>query len=184
MGFWETSGCTTFPRRLSAREQRVCLVFALTGYSINYSTSTPFPARRSDATLVLHEDMIVLSQSYPPPPCILTSFRQILYGGRGSLTDCVDSLCGDAWTLNVNKSPLLFHNLPLLPSLSLFVHSSVCPNCVASSHSAIINCLQVSGAGSCPPACSAHGICEWGYCVCDVGFLGVTCEQQQCPNSR
>ncbi|EKX52011.1 hypothetical protein GUITHDRAFT_42966, partial [Guillardia theta CCMP2712] len=36
----------------------------------------------------------------------------------------------------------------------------------------------------CPPACSAHGVCEWGYCVCDVGFLGVTCEQQQCPNSR
>ena len=44
--------------------------------------------------------------------------------------------------------------------------------------------LNISGPESCPEPCSAHGTCEFGFCLCDQGFLGPQCADKACPNSQ
>ena len=31
---------------------------------------------------------------------------------------------------------------------------------------------------------SGHGQCEYGFCVCQEGYLGTLCDRKACPNSR
>lgn len=35
----------------------------------------------------------------------------------------------------------------------------------------------------CVNNCSNHGVCEYGFCYCDVGYYGVDCSNTSCPGT-
>ena len=159
-----------------------------------------------DGSLVLDslDEGVLPASVYPGDPLVTDWCRgQIIFYGGGtaalrntSFIGYPDGLLPDMWIYNVSSTVIsqvnYDQNFPYPTSrqehttviygdkLYLFGGwSSGCENGICGDFWS----LNVSGPYSCPNLCSDHGVCEWGFCICDPGFKEADCSGLTCPKS-
>ena len=159
-----------------------------------------------DGSLVLDSlDQGILPASVYPGDPLATDWcrgQVIFYGGGtaairdSSFIGYPDGLLPDMWIYNVSSSVISQVNYDItMPyptnrrehataihkdKLYLFGGSSTaCEGGICGD----FWYLNISGPYSCPNMCSNHGVCEWGFCICDPGFKEVDCSGLACPKS-
>jgi hypothetical protein len=159
-----------------------------------------------DGSLVLDSlDQGVLQPSvYPGSPTATDWCRGqvIFYGGgtaalrKASFIGYPDGLLPDMWIYNVSSSVISQFKYDItLPYPSsrrehataihadkLYLFGGASTQCDGGICGDFWH-LNVSGPYSCPNLCSDHGVCEWGFCICDPGFKEIDCSGLACPKS-
>jgi hypothetical protein len=128
----------------------------------------------------------------------------LIYGGQteaatdASQASHPNGFLGDIWILNISSNVISeVHydtSIPSPPRRSahtMIIHhdqvfiygGSGTPDECREGVCGDVWALNVSGPGSCPEPCSAHGVCEFGFCQCSEGWLGPECAHKACPNS-